>query len=78
MGLITDVLIFLYAAFASFVTMTLYRDQRLQRPSSPVLTMAGWGLFSLSSTLAVLMAALAVAVAMGINLANMGLVLPTS
>ncbi len=60
--------VFLYAMLAMAVTTSLHRDRKAARPSSPMLTMAGWSLFSLSSTLAVLMAALAVALAFGATL----------
>lgn len=60
--------IFFYAMLTGFVLMSLQRNQRLQRPSPQMVTMVGWGLFSLSSTLAVLLAGLAVALAMGVSL----------
>lgn len=73
-----EFLVFSYALLASFVIMSMRRNQRLQRPTGQMLTMVGWGLFSLSSTLAVLMMALAVALAMGLNVPLDGLALPTS
>jgi hypothetical protein len=69
--------VFSYALMASFVIMSMRRDQRMQRPSSQVVTMMGWGLFSLSSTLAVLLMGFAVALAMGFNVSLAGLALPT-
>ncbi|WP_109806766.1 hypothetical protein [Sphingosinithalassobacter portus] len=60
--------VFLYAMATGFVLVSLQRNQRQQRPNSQMVTMMGWGLFSLSSTLAVLMAGLAVAIAMGMPL----------
>jgi hypothetical protein len=60
--------IFVYALLSMFVITAMSRNQREQRPSSEMMTMVGWGLFSLSSTLAVLMTGLAVALAMGWNL----------
>ncbi|MBA15377.1 MAG: hypothetical protein CMN73_03375 [Sphingomonas sp.] len=60
--------VFLYAMATGFVLLSLQRNQREQRPNSQMVTMMGWGLFSLSSTLAVLMAGLAVAIAMGMPL----------
>lgn len=58
--------IFLYAMTTMFVILSMRRNQREQRPTPQMMTMVGWGLFSLSSTLAVLMAVLAVAAAMGL------------
>ncbi|NML04780.1 hypothetical protein [Sphingomonas sp. G-3-2-10] len=63
----TEFLVFLYAMLAMFVVMSMRRNQKLQRPSSPMLTMAGWGLFSLSTTLALLLGGVALAIAMGMN-----------
>ena len=68
--------IFLYAMLASFVLETMRRNARAQRPTAPVITMVGWGLFSLSSTLAVLLMALAVALALGVNISLAGLAVP--
>jgi len=65
---VTQFVIFLYAMLSMFVVTAMSRNQRAQRPSSEMMTMVGWGLFSLSSTLAVLMAGLAVALALGWNL----------
>ncbi|QIG80394.1 hypothetical protein [Stakelama tenebrarum] len=64
----TEFLVFIYALASGFVLMTLRRNQRLERPSPQMMTMAGWGLFSLSSTLAVLLAGLAVAAMLGMPL----------
>lgn len=63
----TEFFIFMYAMTAFFVVTSIRRNQIEQRTSSPALTLAGWGLFSLSSTLAVLMAAVAVAIALGMQ-----------
>ena len=72
-----EFLVFSYALLASFVIMSMRRNQRLQRPTGQMLTMVGWGLFSLSSTLAVLMMGVAVALAMGFSVPIDGLALPT-
>jgi hypothetical protein len=72
----TEFFVFLYALLATFVILSIRRDQRLQRPSAHMVTMVGWGLFSLSSTLAVLLMAFAVALALGFNVAGAGLALP--
>lgn len=70
--------VFLYAMLASFVILSMRRNQKLQRPSPAMVTAVGWGLFSLSSTLALLMAALALALVLGVNVPLPGLELPTS
>ena len=57
--------IFLYAMLTMVVIMSMQRNQREQRPSSEMMTLVGWGLFSLSSTLALLMTGLAVVLALG-------------
>jgi hypothetical protein len=72
----TEFLVFVYALLASFVIVTIRRNQLQQRPTGQVVTMVGWGLFSLSSTLAVLLAGFAIALAMGINVSLAGLALP--
>ena len=71
-------LVFMYALLASFTIVSMRRNQRLQRPTGQVMTMVGWGLFSLSSTLAVLLLGLALALAMGANISMAGLALPPS
>lgn len=72
-----EFLVFIYAMLASFVIITVRRNQLQQRPTGQVVTLVGWGLFSLSSTLAVLLAAVAIALAMGANVQMAGLALPT-
>jgi hypothetical protein len=68
--------LFMYAMLAVFVIQAIRRNQKLQRPSHQMVTAVGWGLFSLSSTLAVLMMGVAFAVAMGFNLTRAGLAIP--
>jgi hypothetical protein len=70
--------VFTYALLASFVIQAMRRNQRLQRPSGQMVTLVGWGLFSLSSTLAVLLLGVALALSMGFNLGAAGLALPIS
>ena len=60
--------IFVYALLAMFVVQAMRSNQRLQRPSPQMMTMVGWGLFSLSSTLAVLLGAVALALALGLHM----------
>ena len=60
--------IFVYALLAMFVIQAMQRNQRAQRPNPQMVTMVGWGLFSLSSTLAVLLGAVALALALGLRM----------
>ena len=64
----SDFLISCYAMLTMFVLVSMQRNVREQRPHSQLMTMAGWSLFSLSSTLAVLMGALALALACGVQM----------
>ena len=60
--------IFIYALAAMFVVFAMQRNQREQRPNPQMVTMVGWGLFSLSSTLAILLGAVALAFALGLHM----------
>lgn len=60
--------IFVYAMLAMFVIFAMQRNKREQRRNSQMVTMVGWGLFSLSSTFALLMGAVALALAMGMQM----------
>lgn len=62
-----EVFVTLYAMLAMFVILCMQRNHRDQRPTPQMMTMVGWGLYSLSSTLALLLAALAVALALGVQ-----------
>ena len=53
----TEFIVFAYAMLAMFVIQSMQRNKRAQRADSQMVTMVGWGLFSLSSTLAVLLGA---------------------
>lgn len=64
----TEFLVFAYAMLAMFVIQSMARNHREERANSQVVTMVGWGLFSLSSTLAVLLGAVALALALGANI----------
>ncbi len=64
----TEFLVFMYAMLAMFVISAIQQNNRLERPTSQMVTMVGWGLFSLSSTLAVLLGAVALALALGMNI----------
>lgn len=58
----------LYAMLTMFVLFAMQRNQREQRPNPQMVTMVGWGLFSLSSTLAVLLGAVGLALALGLQM----------
>nr|WP_294813769.1 hypothetical protein [uncultured Sphingomonas sp.] len=64
----TEFFIFVYAILAMFVLFSMQRNRREQRPNPQMVTMVGWGLFSLSSTLAILMGAVALALALGLKM----------
>jgi hypothetical protein len=64
----TEFFVFIYAMLAMFVLITMQQNQRLSRPNPQMVTMVGWGLISLSSTLAVLLGAVALALALGMNI----------
>ncbi|TGX56170.1 hypothetical protein E5A73_03480 [Sphingomonas gei] len=64
----TEFLISLYAMVAMFVLFTMQRNQREQRPDPQMVTLVGWGLFSLSSTLAILFGAVALAFLLGLHM----------
>ena len=62
-------LFLVYMMLSVFVTQSIRRNARAARPSPEIVTLVGWGLFSLSSTLAVLLGCVALALAMGAHLA---------
>jgi len=57
-----------YAMLAMFVLFAMQRNQREQRPNPQMVTLVGWGLFSLSSTLAILLGAVGLAFALGLHM----------
>jgi hypothetical protein len=57
-----------YAMLAMFVLFAMQRNQREQRPNPQMVTLVGWGLFSLSSTLAILMGAVGLALMLGLRM----------
>ncbi len=63
----TEFFVFIYAMLAMFVVTSIRRNQQLQRPTPQMVTLVGWGLFSLSSTLAALLGAVALALALGVQ-----------
>ena len=64
----TEFFLFMYAMLTLFVVSAMQQNQRMQRPTPQMMTMVGWGLFSLSSTLALLLGAVALALALGMNI----------
>jgi len=64
----TEFFIFIYAMLAMFVIQSMRANQRQQRPNPQMVTLVGWGLFSLSSTLAILLGAVALALALGLKM----------
>ncbi|PTQ12326.1 hypothetical protein CLG96_07270 [Sphingomonas oleivorans] len=46
---------FAYSLFASFILSSMSRNQRAKRPHAPMLALCGWGLMSLSFTVALLL-----------------------
>ncbi|MES2441891.1 MAG: hypothetical protein V4574_03610 [Pseudomonadota bacterium] len=63
----TQFFVFVYAMLAMFVLLSIQRNQQAQQPTPQMVTMVGWGLFSLSSTLALLLGAVAMALALGLQ-----------
>lgn len=59
--------VFLYGLLTAFVLMSAEQNRRLSRPNPAMVTAVGWGLFSMSSTLAVLMGGIALALALGMD-----------
>ena len=64
----TEFFISMYAMLAMFVLFAMQRNQREQRPNPQMVTLVGWGLFSLSSTLAILLGAVVLALMLGLNM----------
>ncbi|WP_447724980.1 hypothetical protein [Sphingomonas koreensis] len=63
--------VFLYGLLTAFVLMSAEQNRRLARPNPAMVTAVGWGLFSMSSTLAVLMGGVALALALGVNISDL-------
>jgi hypothetical protein len=59
--------VFLYGLLAGFVLLSAEQNRRLSRPNPAMVTAVGWGLFSMSSTLAVLLGGVALALALGVD-----------
>jgi hypothetical protein len=63
----TQFFVFMYAMLTMFVVLSIQRNQQLQEPTPQMVTLVGWGLVSLSSTLALLFGAVAMAMALGMQ-----------
>ncbi len=59
--------VFLYGLLTAFVLLAAEQNRRLERPNPAMVTAVGWGLFSMSSTLAVLLGGVALALVLGIE-----------
>lgn len=60
--------VFLYGLLTAFVLMAAGQNRRLERPNPAMVTAVGWGLFSMSSTLAVLLGGVSLALALGMDI----------
>ncbi|PCD04710.1 hypothetical protein COC42_04830 [Sphingomonas spermidinifaciens] len=60
-----EIAVFLYGLCAGLVLMIATRNRREARPNPAVVTAMGWGLMSMSSVLALLLATVALAMALG-------------
>lgn len=65
--------VFIYGLLAGFVLLSAEQNRRQARPNPTMVTVIGWGLFSMSSTLAVLFGAIALALALGLNVPELPL-----
>jgi hypothetical protein len=59
--------VFIYGMLSMFVLLSAEQNRRLERPNPQMVTVVGWGLFSMSSTLAVLFGGVALALALGLQ-----------
>jgi hypothetical protein len=66
-GEMTQFFVFMYAMLTMYVLLSIHRNQQQQQPTPQMVTLVGWGLFSLSSTLALLFGAVAMALALGVQ-----------
>lgn len=63
--MILEIAVFLYGLCAGLVLMIASKNRREARPNPTVVTAMGWGLMSMSSVLALLLATVALAMALG-------------
>lgn len=60
--------VFLYGLLSAFVLLSAEQNRRLARPNPAMVTAVGWGLFSMSSTLAVLLGGVVLALTLGVHI----------
>ncbi|HEY0622229.1 hypothetical protein [Sphingomonas sp.] len=63
--------VFLYGLLTAFVLMSAEQNRRLARPNPAMVTAVGWALFSMSSTLAVLLGGVALALVLGVHIPDL-------
>lgn len=63
--------VFLYGLLSAFVLISAEQNRRAARPNPAMVTAVGWGLFSMSSTLALLCGAVGIALAFGVHVADL-------
>ncbi len=59
--------VFIYGLLTGFVLISAEQNRRAARPNPAMVTAVGWGLFSMSSTLAVLCSAVGIALLFGVS-----------
>ena len=60
--------VFIYGLLSAFVLISAEQNRRAARPNPAMVTAVGWGLFSMSSTLALLCGAVGIALAFGVSI----------
>ncbi len=60
--------VLIYGMLSMFVLLAAEQNRRLARPNPQMVVIVGWGLFSMSSTLAVLFGAVALAAGLGVHM----------
>lgn len=61
-----EISVFLYGLLTGFVLISAEQNRRAARPNPAMVTAVGWGLFSMSSTLAILCGAVGIALLFGV------------
>lgn len=65
--------VFIYGLLSMFVLLVAEQNRRLAKPNPTMVTVVGWGLFSMSSTLAILFGAMALALMLGMQLPGLAI-----
>lgn len=63
--------VFVYGFLTAYILMCAQENRRLSRPNPRMVTVVGWGLFSMSSALAVLLGSVALAVVLGLHVPDL-------